>query len=198
MSDFVDTKIAKLFAILLSWEIFATDSVSEYGEFPGLDDGCYGRIYQRETCYNSISPRGQDLWVIHDDLVDRKDEYCALKIHACRVTAGESLKLLVAKFEVHPDNYSVDRSLDVFLSCIVVDPLLFNGETIYAWVNKADKYLLGVLKKEYSFKKSTVKLSDSEGNRLHLPQKTVQLKVKINKLKVNKNLFLDYILNADR
>jgi hypothetical protein len=193
----VNKGISKSITFLLYCDAFALDSAPEFGEFPSLVEGCQGRLYEMQTEHNKISPRGQDLWVIHDDLINRKDEYNALKVHACRVLKDkEPFNMLITKFEVQSDNIYIERSLDAFLSCLVVDPLLFNSETIYAWVDKANVSLSEVLKNQYSFKKSKVKLHDSKGNKIKCPKKTVQLKVKAKNLKVGKNIWLENVFKG--
>ena len=176
-----------LFAFFFSYDASAcstTPEISNYGEFPSPLPGCKGRLYETPTPYNSISPEGQELWKIHDDIVNPEDEYSALNIHACRVLSkGHSLKFLITKFEVHPDNKHIDQSLHTFLSCLVVDPVLFNSETIYAWISTTDdENLLEILTKSYPFQKSKIKLKDSKGNRIKKPNDTIQLKVSIKKL----------------
>ena len=75
------------------------------------------------------------------------------------------------------------RPCYTFLSCLVVDPALFNSEIIYAWIHKTDdENLLKILSKSYLFKKSKIKLEDSDGNRIKKPKNTIQIKVRIDKL----------------
>ncbi|MGV8947929.1 MAG: hypothetical protein ACOH2E_00955 [Candidatus Paracaedibacter sp.] len=185
-----------LFVFFLSRNVFASESALElpdYGWFPSPLTGCKGRLYETSTKYNSISPAGQDLWKIHDDSIKPQDEYNALNIHACRVLPkGHSLKFLITKFEVHPGNEHIGRSLDTFLSCLVVDPVLFNSEIIYAWVPKTDdESLLKILTQSYLFKISKIKLKDSDGNKIKKPKDITQLKVKIGKLDwIEKNTWL--------
>lgn len=186
-SPIVLKRIVILFVFLFSCHTFACCSdpdLPNYGEFPSPLLGCKGRLYEASTKYNSISPIGQELWKIHDDIINREDEYNALNVHACRVLPkGRSFKFLIAKFEVHPDNEYIDRSLYTFLSCLVVDPALFDSEIIYAWVHKTDdKSLLKILTNSYPFKKSKLKLEDLNGNRIKKPKNTMQLKVNIDKL----------------
>ena len=99
---------------------------------------------------------------------------------------------MITKLEVRPDNQHIDRSLNTFLSCLVVDPALFNSEIIYAWVPKADdESLLKILTESYPFKKSKIKLKDSDGNIIKKPKDTTQLKVKIGQLDwIEKNTWL--------
>jgi hypothetical protein len=170
-----------------SRNVFASESApesSDYGWFPSPLTGCKGKFYETPTQYNSISPKDQELWKIHDEMIDPENEYNALNIHACHVLSkGKSLKFLITKLEVHPDNKRVDRSLETFLSCLVTDPALFSSKIIYAWIPKADdKNLLGILRNSYRFEKSKIKLKDSNGNKIIKPQDTIQLQVSIGKL----------------
>ncbi len=183
----ISKEMVILFVFFFLSDTFACCSdpeFSNYGEFPSPLVGCKGRLYETSTQYNNISPRGQELWTIHDDIIDPKDQYKALNIHACRVLPhGHSFKFLITKFEVHPDNEYIDRSLYTFLSCLVVDPILFNSEVIYAWVHKTnDENLLKILKESYLFKKSKIKLEDSDGKSIKKPKDMIQLKVSVNEL----------------
>jgi hypothetical protein len=77
-----------LFVFFFLRDSFACCSDPEfpnYGEFPSSLLGCKGRLYETSTEYNNVSLRGQELWKIHDDIINPKDEYNALNIHACRV-----------------------------------------------------------------------------------------------------------------
>jgi len=170
-----------------SHNVLASESTPEfpnYGWFPSRFSGCEGQFHASSNGHNNISQKGQELWKIHDDMVDPENEYNALNIHTCHVLSkGNSLKFLITKLEVHPDNEHIDRSLETFLSCLVVDPILFNSEIIYAWIPKADdENLLKILTQSYLFKKSKIKLKGSDGKRIKKPKDTIQLKVRIGKL----------------
>lgn len=185
-----------LCAFFFSCNVFASESASkltDFGRFFNPRIGCEGRLYETPTEYNSISTEGQELWKLHDDIVSLKGEYNALNLHLCRVhDKKNSSKILITKFEVHPGNEHIDRSLDTFLSCLVVNPVLFNSEIIYAWIPKTDEEsLLKILTQSYLFKKSKIKLKDSDGNTIKKPKDITQLKVKIGKLDwIEKNTWL--------
>lgn len=189
-----------LFSFFFSCNILAYDSTPEpveYGEFPSPLAGCKGRLYETSTQYNLISPAGQNLWKIHDDIINFEDEYTALNIHACRILPKRhSLNFLITKFEIHPHNIHLNRSLDTFLSCLRAAPDLFNSNIIYAWIPKEDdENLLKTLTESYFFKKSQIKLKDSNGNRIKKPKDIIQLKVSIDKLTmVNVNAWLQALL----
>lgn len=185
-----------LFVFFFLYNVLGRESAPElrdYGWFPSPLQGCQGKFYETQTQYNYISSKGQELWKIHDDIINPENEYNALNIHTCRVLSkGQSFKFLITKLEVRPDNQHIDRSLNTFLSCLVVDPALFNSEIIYAWVPKADdESLLKILTQSYPFKKSKIKLKDSDGNTIKKPKDTTQLKVKIGQLDwIEKNTWL--------
>jgi len=203
----LDKKIAQLVIILLSSGILVSSpglGTSEFGEFDSPIKGCKGRFYPSEAEYNEVE--GQETWKIDDDLV-KEGSYNALNIHAFHVFPTHAFhvfpesrpsKMLITKFEFHPDNKCIVRSLDSFLSCMVVAPDLFNNGIIYAWVDESDKALLKILKSKYFFKESKIKLESSEGILLNIPKKTTQLKVKVEELEVEKNIWLENALNGNK
>jgi hypothetical protein len=203
----VGKRTAQLFTILLSSGILASSlslETSEFGEFDSPIKGCKGRFYPPEAEYNRVER--QEMWKIDDDLVE-EGGYNALKIRVCHVfptrachvfSESRSSKMLITKFEFHPDNKGIVRSLDSFLSCMVVAPDLFNNGIIYAWVDESDKALLRILKSKYSFKESKRKFESSERNLLKIPKKTTQLKVKVEELGVEKNTWLENALNGNK
>lgn len=166
-------RILMLSLFVTSWNISATKTAELIELSPrGVYSACKGRYCKMETSFNAISLTGQEFWVFQDPTMDCRtaqtfqslSEICsdplldnsALNVHTCSVIreGGYFSNILIAKFDLNPENNLPQRALETFLLQLIH---LKGSNKIYAWINQEnneENNLLNLLTNKYYFTRS--------------------------------------------